>query len=68
MKKTYAYISVLSDEEPTSVALVREYVTEQGYGDDFSDAKFHNEIYLSDPRKGAPENLKTMIQHLIRKK
>ena len=30
-----------------------------------SDARRHHEIYLSDPRKTAPEKLKTVIRHPI---
>lgn len=37
-----------------------------GYETDFSDARLHHEIYLSDPRKAAPEKLKTVIRHPIR--
>lgn len=30
---------------------------------DFSDGRFHHEIYLSDARKTAPEKWKTVIRH-----
>ena len=30
---------------------------------DFSDTRFHHEIYLSDPRRTAPEKLKTVLRH-----
>ena len=39
---------------------------EQGYAPDFSEARLHHEIYLSDPRKCAPEKLKTVIRHPIK--
>jgi len=34
---------------------------------DFTDERFHHEIYLSDPRKTAPEKCKTVIRHPIKK-
>ena len=55
------------DEEPASVALLDEYLSANGYENDFSDTRLHHEIYLSDPRKTAPEKRKTVIRHPIRK-
>lgn len=46
---------------------MNEYTTEQGYVPDFSDTRFHHEIYLSDPRKCAPEKLKTVVRHPIKR-
>lgn len=45
------------------------YLAVRGKGDpnDFSNARRHHEIYLSDARKVAPEKLKTVIRHPIRK-
>lgn len=54
------------DDEPATVAQMHEYIQEQGYIPDFSDIRQHHEIYLSDPRKTAPEKLKTVIRHPIR--
>ncbi len=54
------------DDEPKSVALMDEYVKENGYANDFGE-RLHHEIYLSDPRKTAPERLKTVIRHPIKK-
>jgi hypothetical protein len=45
-----------------------EFLERNGYVNDFSDARLHHEIYLSDPRKSAPEKLRTVIRHPIRKK
>ncbi len=53
---------------PSSMALVGEYITRQSYEDDFANARLHHEIYLSDARKVAPENLKTVIRCPIKKK
>ena len=55
------------DDEPKTVALMDAYLKENGYANDFSDARLHHEIYLSDARKTAPEKLKTVIRHPIRK-
>ena len=44
-----------------------EKVREQGYALDITDQRMHHEIYLSDNRKVAPEKLKTVIRHPIRK-
>lgn len=54
------------DDEPSTVARMHEYIESQGYVLDISQERYHHEIYLSDPRKVAPENLKTVIRHLIR--
>ena len=57
------HIGPYSDELPT-INTLHEWVEEQGYqlrGD-------HHEIYMSDPRRTKPENLKTIIRHPIKKK
>ena len=56
------------DAEPDTVRRMEEYIEEQGYETDFSDFRFHHEIYLSDVRRSKPENLKTVIRHPVRKK
>lgn len=55
------------DNEPESVALMDEFLAEQGYENDFSSGRLHHEIYLSDARKVAPEKWRTVIRHPIRK-
>lgn len=54
------------DDEPATVNAMHEYAAEQGYVLDFSDIRLHHEIYLSDPRKCAPEKLKTVVRHPIK--
>ena len=54
------------DDEPSTVELMHNYIKEQGYELDFS-TRYHHEIYLSDPRKCATDNLKTVIRHPIKK-
>lgn len=55
------------DDEPATVALMDAYLLENGYENDITDARLHHEIYLSDARKVAPEKLKTVIRHPIKK-
>ena len=55
------------DDEPATVARMHEYMETQGYVLDITSQRMHHEIYLSDARKVAPEKLKTVIRHPIRK-
>ena len=55
------------DDEPETVAVMDKYLEENGYVNDFTDGRLHHEIYLSDPRKTAPEKCKTVIRHPIKK-
>ena len=55
------------DDEPATVALMDAFLAENGYENDMTDTRLHHEIYLSDARKVAPEKLKTVIRHPIRK-
>lgn len=56
------------DDEPSSVAIMDEYLKSKGYENDFSESRLHHEIYLSDIRKVTPEKWKTVIRHPIRKR
>ena len=56
------------DDEPQTVRLMHGYIEQQGYALDITDERFHHEIYLSDARKTAPEKLKTVIRHPIKKR
>lgn len=55
------------DDEPATVAMMDSFVKENGYEHDFSQSRMHHEIYLSDVRRVAPEKLKTVIRHPIKK-
>lgn len=55
------------DNEPETVRLMHEYMSENGYELDITDERLHHEIYLSDPRKCNESKLKTVIRHPIRK-
>lgn len=57
------------DDEPATVALLDAFIAEQGLENDMSDTeagRHHHEIYLSDPRRTAPEKLKTILRHPVR--
>lgn len=52
------------NEEPATLAKMEAYIGEHGY-------EFHNrhhEIYLGDPRRTAPEKLKTVLRHPVLKR
>ena len=55
------------DDEPASVAVMDEYLAQNGYANDLTAERLHHEIYLSDPRKTAPEKRKTVLRHPIKK-
>lgn len=54
-------------EEPETIALMERYMADNGYRDTFCRGGKHHEIYLSDPRKNAPEKLKTVLRQPIEK-
>ena len=56
------------DDEPATIAAMDKFIADNGYENDISDTRRHHEIYLSDARKVAPEKLKTVIRHPIKKK
>lgn len=55
------------DAEPETIALMEEMARQQGYEIDITNERYHHEIYLSDPRRAAPEKLRTVIRHPVRK-
>ena len=55
------------DDEPATVARMEEYIWENGYVSDLCAERQHHEIYISDPRKTAPEKRKTVIRHPIKR-
>ena len=50
------------DSEPETIAIMERYLLQNGYVKDSKGDRLHHEIYLSDPRKCAPEKLKTVIR------
>ncbi len=55
------------DDEPATIAVLEQFIEESGYVPDFTEMRRHHEIYLGDPRKTAPEKLKTVIRYPIKK-
>ena len=55
------------DDEPATVESMHQFMEQNGYALDITDARMHHEIYLSDARKVAPEKWKTVIRHPVRK-
>lgn len=53
------------DAEPETIRMLERFVADAGYRNDLSDTRRHHEIYLGDPRRTAPERLKTVIRHPI---
>ncbi len=56
------------DDEPATAALMDGYADSMGYDTDITDKRQHHEIYLSDPRKTAPEKLRTVVRHPVKKR
>ncbi len=56
------HIGPYSEEEPT-IAKLHEFIRESGY----RTRGYHHEIYLSDPRRAAPERWRTIIRQPIEK-
>ena len=57
------HLGSFDDEGPTIHKMHHEFLPENGY----VEAGKHHEIYLSDPRKVAPEKLKTVLRQPVRK-
>lgn len=54
------------DNEPDTIKCLDEFIKSSGYTVDISNIRRHHEIYLNDPRRTAPEKLKTIIRHPIK--
>lgn len=57
------HLGPYADEGPTLGRLHLEFLPQEGY----EEAGMHHEIYLSDPRRTAPEKLKTVLRQPVRK-
>lgn len=57
------YIGPYADEGPT-IARLHAFIREQGYRFDGKEQK-HHEIYLSDPRRAAPDKMRTIIRQPV---
>ena len=54
------------DDEPATIRSMRDYAESQGYAIALDEHRRHHEIYLGDPRKTAPDKLKTVIRYPIK--
>ena len=54
--------------EPATIDRMKEFMAENGLKDNVDPNGKHHEIYLSDPRKAAPEKMKTVLRHPVVKK
>lgn len=53
------------DTEPVTIDAMRQFAAEQGCAEEIGDVRRHHEIYLSDPRRTAPDKLRTVIRHPV---
>ncbi len=51
--------------EPATIERMKEFMQENGLKDNVGPNGKHHEIYLSDPRKAAPEKMKTVLRHPV---
>jgi len=51
--------------EPETVEVMQAFMRENGYKDLVGEGGIHHEIYLGDPRRAAPEKLKTVLRHPV---
>lgn len=50
------------DDEPGTIALMDDFVQENGYTIDITESRYHHEIYISDARRVQPEKRKTVVR------
>ncbi len=55
------------EKEPETIEAMKRYARENGCQADLG-VRRHHEIYLGDPRRTAPERLRTVIRHPVRRK
>lgn len=51
--------------EPATIERMREFMAENGLKDNIGPKGKHHELYMSDPRKAAPEKMKTVLRHPV---
>ena len=51
--------------EPATIEVMLAFAAENGYRDNVGPNGRHHEIYLSDPRKAAPDKMKTVLRHPV---
>ena len=55
------------DDEPETIEKLERFIKANGYETEINKTRRHHEIYLGDPRKTAPDKLKTVLRHPVRK-
>ncbi len=55
------------DDEEATVAVMDEFLKQNGYVNDITKERLHHEIYLYFSREVEPEKWKTIIRHPIKK-
>ncbi len=55
------------DTEGETLRAMDAFAAAQGYLLDCGSGRYHHEIYLGDPRRCKPENLKTVLRHPVQK-
>lgn len=55
------------DDEPATIAVMDQFLSENGYENDLTDTRLHHEIYLSDAARVDSSKWKTVIRHPIKK-
>ena len=53
--------------EPATLEKMQDFMQVNGYQDRVGIGGQHHEIYLGDPRRAAPEKLKTILRHPVKK-
>jgi hypothetical protein len=53
--------------EPATIERMSAFLLQNGYRDLVGRGGKHHEIYLGDPRRAAPDRLKTVLRHPIEK-
>jgi hypothetical protein len=51
--------------EPETITRMEEFIKENGLRDLVGEGGKHHEIYIGDPRRAAPEKLKTVLRHPV---
>lgn len=52
--------------EPATIERMKEFMKENSLRDNVGPNGKHHEIYLSDPRKAAPDKMKTVLRHPVK--
>ncbi|QNM04381.1 GyrI-like domain-containing protein [Qiania dongpingensis] len=54
------------DDEPATLQKIYDFLNSSGLLSDISSKRRHHELYLSDPRRAAPERMKTVLRLPVR--